>query len=302
MKNYNKVLCTGGSGLVGKYLQEIMPSAKYISTKDADLTNYHSTWELFCIEKPTIVIHLAAMVGGIIDNINYPVKYLENNLLMNTNIIKASHAWDVKNFIGILSSCIYPDVVESYPMTEEQMFLGPPPETNFSYAFAKRAMAVQIDAYNKQYNKDWSWLAPCNLYGKYDKYGKTNSHFVAALIRKIYEAEKSITLFGTGKPLRQFMLASDLAKVIKTVVDKNIHGYYNVAPKEVYSIDEIAKIAIEACGKPKLKIKYNKNKPDGQYRKDISSDKLDKAFGKNKLKFISLSDGIANIYNEYKKE
>ena len=166
----DRILVTGGSGLVGKHLQDILPDAIYVSSKDYDLTDLQQVRDMMNKEKPTSVIHLAARVGGIVDNINYPVDYLEENVLMNTNVLKACHEFDVEKVIAILSTCVYPDVVDIYPMKEEDLFNGPPTPTNFSYGFAKRCMAAHIDSYRKQYNKKWSYLIPCNLYGEYDKY------------------------------------------------------------------------------------------------------------------------------------
>ena len=148
-----KILVTGGSGLVGQHLQDILPEAVYISSKDYDLTDLKQVRVMMSDYKPKSVIHLAARVGGIVDNINHPVDYLEENVLMNTNILKACHEFDVEKVIAILSTCVYPDVVETYPMKEEDLFNGPPTETNFSYGFAKRCMAAHIDSYRKQYDK-----------------------------------------------------------------------------------------------------------------------------------------------------
>ena len=200
MMNYSRILVTGGSGLVGRYLKDIMPEAIYISSKDFDLTEIKRVHEMMDFFQPEIVIHLAARVGGIMDNINNPVDYLEENILMNTNILKKCHEFNVDKVISTLSTCIYPDVVETYPMKEGDLFDGPPTPTNFSYGFAKRCMATHIDSYVKQYDKKWSYLIPCNLYGEYDKYEEHHSHFVSALIKKIHEADDEIELWGTGKP------------------------------------------------------------------------------------------------------
>ena len=293
-----KILVTGGSGLVGKHLKDIMPDAIYISSKDFDLTDMSRVDEMMEIYNPSVVIHLAARVGGLLDNMNYPVDYLEENILMNTNVIKACYKYDVEKVVGILSTCIYPDIVDTYPMKEDDMFDGAPPPSNFQYAISKRCLASQIEAYNKQYDKKWSCLIPCNLYGEYDKYEEHNSHFVAALIKKIHEAQDSIELWGTGKPLRQFMYGGDLAKVIKYVIDNDVVGNFNVAPKEVYTINEMAEIGIQACNKEHLNIKYDNTKPDGQFRKDVDSSKLLSVL--KDFNFTSLKDGIELTYFKIK--
>jgi len=292
-----KILVTGGSGLVGKHLNDILPEAIYISSKDYDLTDLQQVKDMMNEYKPNSVIHLAARVGGIVDNINYPVDYLEENVLMNTNVLKACHEFNVEKVIAILSTCIYPDVVETYPMREEDLFNGPPTETNFSYGFAKRCMAAHIDSYRKQYDKKWSYLIPCNLYGEYDKYEEHHSHFVSALIKKIYEANESIELWGTGKPLRQFMYGGDLARVIKYMIDKDVVGSFNVAPEWVHSINDLAEIGKKACLKEKLVVNYDSTKPDGQFRKDVDSSKLLSVL--KDFEFTSLEKGIKKVYDKF---
>ena len=295
-----KILVTGGSGLVGKHLKDILPEAIYISSKDFDLTNMDRVHAMMDFFRPKIVIHLAARVGGIMDNINYPVDYLEENILMNTNLLKKCHEFKVDRVIAILSTCIYPDIVETYPMKEEDLFNGPPTPTNFSYGFAKRCMAAHINSYIEQYDKKWSYLIPCNLYGEYDKYEEHNSHFVSALIRKIYEADDEIELWGTGKPLRQFMYGGDLARVIKYMIDNEIVDNFNVAPKEVYNINEIAEIGKKACKKDQIVVNYDNTKPDGQFRKDVDSSKLLSVL--ENFEFTTLEEGIKKTYDTFSKE
>jgi len=292
-----KILVTGGNGLVGKHLQDILPDAVYVSSKDYDLTKDYNVREMLSSEKPDIVIHLAARVGGILDNINHPVDYIEENILINTNVLRFCHQYNVSKVISILSTCIYPDVVDTYPMKEEILFQGPPPPDNFAYAMSKRCMATQMDSYVKQYNKQWSYLIPCNLYGEHDKYEEHHSHFVSALIKKIHEAKDSVEIWGTGKPLRQFMYAGDLARVIKYMIDNDVVDNFNVAPDYVHSIEEITKIGMESCGKGDLKIVYDNTKPDGQYRKDVDSSKLISVM--KGFKFTSLEEGIRRVYDNF---
>ena len=292
-----RILVTGGTGLVGKHLKDIMPNAIYLSSRDANLLNAKSVDTIIGMNKPDIVIHLAARVGGVLDNITYPVEYLEENTLINTNLLRACHKHDVQKVISIGSTCIYPDVVEEYPMKEKDLFNGPPPPDNFAYAMSKRLMVTQIDSYKKQHNRDWSYLVPCNLYGEHDKYEEHHSHFVSALIKKLYEAKNKVEIWGTGKPLRQFMYAGDLARVIKDMIENDIVGNFNVAPDDGISIEEITKIGMKACGKGDLEIVYDKTKPDGQYRKDVDSSKLLSVL--KDFEFTSLGDGISKVYEDY---
>ena len=294
-----KILVTGGSGMVGKSLKKILPEATYLSSKECDLKNEEEVKSLMNNNEFDAVIHLAAKVGGIIDNINKPDDYFVDNIQMNTNIVKWSRITGVKRFIGILSTCIYPDKVISYPMTEDMLHQGPPTPTNFSYGYAKRCLAVQIDACNKQYGTKYQYLTPCNLYGENDKFGD-NSHFIAALVKKIVKMEKdgnsTLELFGTGKPLRQFMHSDDLAWVIKECLDKNIYESFNVATEENLSIREMVDIALKSCNLKNTQLVFDKTKPDGQYRKDVSIEKL-KGLLPN-FKTLSLNKGIKKVYDK----
>lgn len=294
-----KIIVTGGSGMVGRSLKDIMPDAIYLSSKEYDLTNQMDVRDMLRYHEPTHIIHLAAKVGGIIDNINKPADYFTENVLMNTILMDESYKFGVTRFISILSSCIYPDIMGVYPMKEEVLHYGPPTPTNFSYAYAKRCVEVQTTAYNNQYGTKYQYLTPCNLYGEYDKWGE-NSHFIAALIKKIIIAKQqnkdSILLFGTGNPLRQFMHSNDLAYVIKKCIDDDIYTNMNVATPEILSIHQMAEIALKACDAEHLKIIYDSTKPDGQYRKDISIEKLKKSIPS--FKPISLLNGIKQTYDK----
>jgi len=269
-----KILVTGGTGMVGRHLKKIMPDAIYISSNDCDLRDYSQARILLKLHKPEIVIHLAAKVGGMFANIQKPAEFYDDNLLINTNAMRAARDFNVRHFIAILSTCIYPDKMppESYPLHEMMLHDGPPCSSHAPFAMAKRALAVQIEAYNVQYGFKYNYLIPCNMYSEFDNYDDNSSHFVAALLKKIFYAKKnnkkSITLMGTGRPIRQFMHAADLARVIKHCIDNDIYENMNVATPEVLSIEQIAHAALEACDATHLKIKFDETKPDGQYRKD----------------------------------
>ena len=298
-----KILVTGGTGMVGKYLQQILPEAKYIGSKDCDLTDVKQVDELWGDYKPTNVIHLGAKVGGIVENLNSPAEFYNINTIMNTNVLSMSHKHDVDRFTGILSTCMYPDVVETYPMTESDIHLGAPSFANFSYGFTKRSLSVGIEAYNKQHGTNWNYLIPCNLYGEYDHFEDPEKcHFITALIRKIIDAEnngeENITLFGTGSPLRQFMHASDLARVIKIVIENDITESFNVATPEENSIKDMATITLEALDK-NMGVVFDSDKPDGQYRKTVSCDKMMSLI--SDFEFTKLKDGVVKVYEEVKK-
>ncbi len=304
-------LITGGSGLVGKYLQELMPGAVYVSSRDYDLTNQKEASLLIRQEGPKRIIHLAAKVGGILDNQKLPCDYYEKNIQINTNLLSAARHYGVERFTGILSTCIYPDSVDSgqltremnndglYPLKEEMLHMGPPAASNFGYGIAKRALATHIDMCNAQYGTKYNYLIPCNMYGFYDNYDAQKSHYVASLIRKIYNAkDNEIEIFGTGKPLRQFMYAGDFALVIKQMIDRDIVDSFNVATEEVRSILDIAEIALDSLEK-RIKIYLNPSYPDGQFRKDVDISKFREHFPD--FKFTSLADGFKKTYDYYSK-
>lgn len=296
-----KILITGGSGLVGSYLKNYIPDGIFISSKDYDLTKEIEVQRLFEDHNPESVVHLAAKVGGIIDNVQKPADYYVDNVLINTLVLNYSKKYGVKRFIGILSTCVYPDKVNFYPMSESDLHSGPPTETNFSYGYAKRSLAVQIDAFNQQYGTKYQYLIPCNLYGIGDKDDEKNSHFLTSLIKKIYDAKinniDKIVLFGNGEPMRQFMFADDLAKVIYDVLQNDIYESFNVANEENYTIKEMAEMALNVLGMNHIKIEWDKTKPNGQFRKDVDISKLKTLLPT--FTTLPLSEGIIKVYSSY---
>jgi len=293
-----KILVTGGTSTVGKHLQQIMPQAVYLSSKDCDLTNYKDTIKVFTEIKPDVVIHLAALVGGIQDNIARPVEYLEQNILLNTYTIKAAHEVGASRLIALASTCIYPDVVSKYPMREEDIFIGPPALTNFNYAYSKRCMIAQIEAYNKQYGTKYCYITPSNLYSELDTHKKDRAHFVTALLDKIITQEelgnKEVSLLGTGSPLRQFTYAGDIANILQLMVEQDITESFNIANPENYTIDELARITFNSLGKSDWVVSYSQPEMDGQQRRDVSVEKLIRIFPN--FSFTKFGDGIKKSY------
>jgi GDP-L-fucose synthase len=295
-----KILVTGGSGLIGTSLKTKIPQATYVSSKDYDLTNQLDVERMFYDHNPHAVVHLAANVGGILDNLAHPVSHLDDNILINTLVLKFSHKYNVKQFLSILSPCVYPDVCDTYPISESFMHKGPPTESTFSYGMSKRIMAIQIENYNKEFGTKYNYIIPCNLYGPNDKEDK----FIPALINKISKAKKNndsfIELFGDGTPIRQFLHSSDMSNIIKYVIENNITDSFNVASDEVVTINDIAKIALSVTGSEFLNIKYDTTKPNGQIRRDLEISKFKKIMPSYKC--ISLYDGISEYYKNIKNE
>lgn len=299
-----KLLITGGSGMLGSYLKSLFSNAYTPSSKELDLTDSRSVREYMFDNRFNYVIHLAAHVGSLHDNIANRINYFDTNILMNTIITKYSYESGVKSFLGILSTCIYPDTVDSYPIKEEWLHNGKPHDDLMSYAYAKRSHAVQIKAYKETHNVNYNYLIPCNLYGRVSTKHKDRSHYINDLIFKIIKSQNikkdSIDLFGDGTPFRQFMLADDFAKIIALFVKKDMNSSFNVAPDENLTIDQIAKVALNICNASNFKINYDASFPNGQLRKDV-----DTSFFKSQFKdfsFTPLSEGIEQIYNYYKKK
>jgi GDP-L-fucose synthase len=294
-----KILVTGGSGMVGKHLKELLPDAFYVGSKDYDLTIPFGVRSMFSTYEPDVVIHLAAKVGGIQDNIANPLEFLESNLVMNTNVVTEAQKHRVKKFIGIGSTCVYPDQLpdDSYPLTEDLLHAGPPTPTNFGYGYAKRMLAVHLETIRKARGFDYFTIFPSNLYSEYDHFDDdTKAHFVTALLKKIKTSKDGmVNLFGSGKPLRQFIHTEDLAKIIVGCLERDIKTDFNVCCDESPSIMEIAQTALTATNNKHLRLAFDVSKPDGQFRKDCSNKKMRELFPH--FKFLSLEEGLRRVYN-----
>lgn len=297
----NNILVTGGTGQVGKELQKLLPNARYIGSKEFDLTNENGVALLFGSNKFDTVIHLAAKVGGLMDNIQNPAIFYDNNVLINTLVLKYAYLSGVKNFLGILSTCIYPDYIEQYPIKESDLHKGIPAAGNLAYAYAKRALAVQIDAYNQQYKTNYNYIIPCNLYGLSEHENINTLHFVNALVKKIVIAKQNnqnkIVLFGDGTPRRQFIHAKDLASVIHHTIKHNIKENFNVAGDDNFSIKEMAEIALKVTNNSHIQIEFDTSKPNGQLRKDVDTSKFRQHLPD--FKFTSFEAGVQELYTHY---
>lgn len=307
MQPYPKILITGGSGMLGQHLRQEIPLSLSPSRQQLNLENYDHIIHYLQHHKPDIIIHAAAKVGGIADNIAHPYSFFEKNIIINTHIIKAAINCKIPRLLAISSTCAYPDVLVRYPIKEQDLHLGPPAASNLSYGYSKRTMCVHIDAANQQLGTKYNYIFPCNLYSEFDSIttaNKNKMHFITALLYKIVQAERSnenfIELFGSGQPLRQFMYAGDLAKIIKLAIDKDFCVNFNVAPDNSnLSIDYMANHILEILHKTHISIRYNADKPDGQYRKDVCNDLMKQTIGN--FNFSSFNDNIPRIYNNYVK-
>lgn len=300
-----RVLVTGGKGMLGKHIKDKLYQGShegiYVGSQDYDLTLQDQVQEMFDEIKPGAVIHAAARVGGIQENIDHPIEFLEQNILMNTNVIREAHKSGVKKLIAVSSTCVYPDILPEthYPLKENVLHNGPPTPTNFGYGMAKRVMGTQVNLYREKYKVDFSTIYACNLYSEYDNFDNDKkAHFVTALLKKIQRGvdrdEKVLQLLGTGKPLRQFIHAADLADIIAQGLDKDLKTDFNVCDNVVLSIREMAEIALEVLNKNFI-LSFDKLKPDGQIRKDASNEKFRTLFPN--FKFKSFAKGVELVYN-----
>lgn len=294
----NKILVTGGNGLVGS---EFVGNHFFKpSSKDFDLRDKDQTIRLM-LKGFDSVIHCAAKVGGVGANMNYKGEFFYDNIIMNTNIIEASRMSGVKNLVAFLSTCIFPDQVE-YPLTEKKVHMGPPHFSNDAYAYAKRMTDVQIRSYREQYGLNYKSVIPSNIYGPNDNYDTINGHVLPSLIHKCYLARENKTplmIWGTGKPLREFIYSKDVAKLTEWV----LHNYDENEPiilstSEENSIKDVVDIIVELMNF-KGEVIFDSSKPDGQFRKPSDNSKI-----KNYLpdfKFTPLYDGLKETIEYFEK-
>jgi GDP-L-fucose synthase len=268
----NRVLVTGGSGMVGRAVQEITDGSwTFASSADADLINLQDTDALFHRVQPTHVLHLAARVGGLFCNMRFTAEMFHDNIAMNINVISCAHKYGVKKVLSCLSTCIFPDATE-YPIDESMIHNGPPHSSNFGYAYAKRMIDVMNQAYHSQYGVVYTSVIPTNLFGPHDNFNLENSHVIPAIIHKCMRAierdEHEIVIAGSGRPLRQFLFSHDFAQLLVwalfnyTEIDPII-----LAPSEEISIATVARVIAKVCGFSG-NIKFDTSLSDGQFKKN----------------------------------
>jgi len=275
----SKIFLTGHKGLVGSAILRQLKIQGYskiltVSKNRLDLRNQKKVESFFKKNKPDVVINAAATVGGIYANNKYKADFIFNNLAIQTNIIHSSYLNKVKQLVFLGSSCVYPRDCKQ-PIKESYLLQSEIEKTNEPYAIAKIAGIKMCESYNFQYNTNYKCLMPCNTYGPNDNYNPLTSHFYPALISKIFKAkekkQKSITIWGNGKAKRELMYVDDLAKACIFFFNKNTNeSLINVGSGVEKTITEFAKFIMKKA-KIKIKIKYDKNKPNGTPRKILDS-------------------------------
>jgi GDP-L-fucose synthase len=275
-----KIYVAGHRGLVGSAIvRQIEAQGKHTwigkTRQELDLLDRDSVFEFLAKEKPDAVIIAAAKVGGIHANSTFPVEFLSENLQIETNLMDAAHEANIDRLLFLGSSCVYPKLAEQ-PIKEEALLTGPLEPTNEAYALAKISGLKLVQAYRRQYGHRWISAMPTNIYGPGDNFALDNSHVLPALIRKFYDAKtsgaKSVTLWGTGAPRREFLHSDDLASACLFLLENyDDEVAINVGVGQDITIKELAEL-VRGVVSFKGAIEWDSSKPDGTPKKllDIS--------------------------------
>lgn len=282
------LLITGGTGLVGSEFK----SGIKVGRREADLTKWAQTKQLFEHHRPQYLVHCAGLVGGVKANTFNIADFYLQNLLMNTNVIECARLLGIKRLCCFLSTCIFPDNI-NYPLLESYIHLGPPHESNFGYAYAKRMADVHIRAVNQQYGCNYFSVIPTNIYGVNDNFNIDTGHVIPSLIHKCYLAKQNCTEFevwGTGRPSRQFVYAGDVANIVqRLLIEYHDNDPVIIAGNEEISIFDLATLIADLMGF-KGKIRFVRNQPEGQLRKPADNSKLMSILPD--IKFTPLTQGL----------
>jgi len=276
--------------MVGSAFKRVLSTAHYPTRQEMDLL------QSLDFSKIENIIHLAAKVGGIQANMSSMGDFYYENEKINQNVLQGAKNAGVKKVVSLLSTCVYPDAsYVTYPLTEDQLHMGPPHSSNFGYAYAKRMVDVMSRAYRQQYGCNFITAIPNNLYGENDNFDLENSHVIPALMRKIWEAKINkkpfVECWGDGSPLREFTYSEDIAHILLFLLKHyNEPKPINIGNTDEYSIKEVVEMLckfLEYDGE----IIWNTDKPAGQYRKPSSNQKL-LDLGWNKNGYTPLAEGL----------
>jgi GDP-L-fucose synthase len=302
----SKIYLAGHRGMVGSAIHRRLLKEGYTNiitrtSGELDLRNQTLVSEFFEIEKPEYVFLAAAKVGGIIANNSYKADFLYENLQIQNNVIHQSYRNGVKKLLFLGSSCIYPKLAPQ-PLREEYLLTGTLEPTNDAYAIAKIAGIKMCEAYKEQYGCNFVSVMPTNLYGYNDNYHPQNSHVLPALIRKFHEArltsQSSVTVWGTGKPLREFLFSDDLGDACFYIMQNyNETGFLNIGTGQDLSIKELALLIKDIVGF-EGEIVFDTSKPDGTPRKLLDVSRVNSLGWSYTTK---LEDGIRLAYEDFKK-
>ncbi|MAW39351.1 MAG: GDP-fucose synthetase [Kiritimatiellaceae bacterium] len=313
----SKIYIAGHNGLVGSAVWRALERKGYTNligrrSAELDLINQQAVNDFFEAEKPDYVVLVAAKVGGIHANDTYRAQFIYENLMIEANVIHAAYTSGVKKLLFLGSSCIYPKDAEQ-PMVEEALLTGPLEPTNEPYAIAKIAGIRLCDAYNRQYGTNFIAGMPTNMYGPGDNYHPDNSHVLPAMIRRFHEAKEagleSVTCWGSGKPLREFLYSDDLGDACVFLLENvnyqdlaftdasgTVQSHINIGSGVEVSIKELAETIAKVVGY-KGDILWDTSKPDGTLRKLMDSAKLRKLGWEPR---IELWQGIIRSYKDFR--
>ena len=306
INKYSKIFVAGHKGLVGSAVLRRLKYFGYkniltISREKLDLRDQNKVKKFFKKHKPHAVINAAATVGGIYANNKYRAEFIYENLMIQTNLINTAYLCGIKDLIFLGSSCVYPRNCKQ-PIKEEYLLSGQLEKTNEPYAIAKIAGIKMCESYNSQYNLNYKCLMPTNTYGPNDNYDKLNSHFFASLIRKVHQTKKSkkkeIIIWGDGTPRREMIYVDDLADACVYFMNKRTkETLINVGTGKDFSIKYYTKLILSIINPDqKVKIKYDKSKPNGTIQKKLDISVLKKYSWRPK---INLIDGIKLAYVDF---
>lgn len=304
MQLNSKIFVAGHRGMVGSAISRLLKKKGYNvllekSSAELDLRNQKATDEFFEQYKPEYIFLAAAKVGGILANKNFPSDFLYDNIMIEANVISAAKKYSVRKLLFLGSSCIYPKFAKQ-PIKEEYLLTGELEPTNEAYAIAKIAGIKLCQAYHDQDGSNFISVMPTNLYGINDNYHSEHSHVLPALIRKFHEAkigqEKSVVIWGTGKPRREFLFADDLAEAcLFLMLNYDKKEIINIGSGKDYTITELAEMIKEIVGY-EGKIVYDHTKPDGTPRKLLESSRINQLGWKPNTQ---LKDGIQLAYTDF---